>query len=151
MYKRQVKGAATTVAVKVATRGKPVQDVQNKPPTPPSAPPGSLGAMSRLRYEPSPKHGTTAKPTASGTSSPAPKHGQEALDTSLQIKDTSPRRIGIDYETGDFIVFDRTSAGVFHGHVRPWSELTSAMKKTLIEADMTNKRGKILIGAEHNK
>ena len=103
---------------------------------------GSLGAAKRLIYEASPKHGSIAK----GSISAAPRNGQEALDLSVQVKSTSPRRIGIDYGTGEFNVFDQTSAGVFHGHVRSWNELTSEMQKTLRQAGMVDSRGRILGG-----
>jgi uncharacterized protein DUF6861/SH3 domain-containing protein len=117
----------------------------------PYTPPGSVGAMKRLEYEASPKHGTEARGTSKGVSNPAPRNGQAALDHSLQIKDTSPRRVGIDYEAGEFVVFDEThpNSGIYHGHVRTWDELTSQMQKTLIDAGMANRRGKILIGSEH--
>ncbi len=40
----------------------------------------------------------------------------------MQIKEISPRHVGIGYETGEFTVFDQTSNGVFHGHVRGWKD-----------------------------
>jgi RHS repeat-associated protein len=105
---------------------------------------GSVGAMRRLEFEASPKHG----PVAKGKVSAGPRFGQEALDTSLQVKPTSPRRVGIDYEAGEFVVFDRTREGVFHGHVRPWSELTPEMQNTLKKAGMADNRGRILVGSQ---
>jgi len=50
----------------------------------------------------------------------APTYGQDTLDLSLQIKETSTRRIGVDYETNEFVIFDNT----YHGHVRTRKELT---------------------------
>jgi hypothetical protein len=44
----------------------------------------------------------------------------------VQIKSTSPRRLG--YSEGQLVVLDQTSPGVFHGHVRTYSELTNNMK-----------------------
>jgi len=103
---------------------------------------GSVGATRRLTYKASPKHG----PTAKGSISAAPRNGQEALDLSIQVKPTSPRRVGIDYETGEFNVFDQTTSGVFHGHVRTWNQLTSEMQHALRQAGMVDARGRILGG-----
>jgi hypothetical protein len=118
------------------------------------ATPGSVGAMRRYQYEASPKHGTAERMTQKGVSSRAPVHGQDALDNSVKIKDTSPRRVGIDYETGEFAVFDEThspgqlspqqTTGVYHGHVRTWEELDQQMKNALIRSGMVNRGGKIL-------
>ena len=41
-------------------------------------------------------------------------------------------------------MFDETTPGVFHGHVRSWSELTNAMRAALRKAGLVNKKGKIL-------
>lgn len=79
--------------------------------------------------------------------SKGPANGQEALDNSLQVKHTSPRRIGIDSETREFVVFDRTAGDVYHGHVRPWDKLHQDMKNTLIRAKRVDNKGNIL-GAE---
>lgn len=54
--------------------------------------------------------------------------------------------MSIDHETGEFNVFDQTSAGVFHGHVRTWNELTSEMQNALRQAGMVDSRGRILGG-----
>ena len=103
------------------------------------------GAM-RVEFEGSPKHGPIAREGVSA----APQNPQEALGSSLQISPNSPRRIGIDYETGEFVVFPRTSGfgkeseGVFHGYVQTWNELKPEMQKTLIENGLVNKRGRIL-------
>jgi hypothetical protein len=119
-----------------------------------TTPQGSVGAMRRREYEPSPKHGATERQTTKGVSNRAPKNGQDALDHSVQVKDTSPRRVGIDYEEGEFVVFDEThqpgqqapmqSTGVYHGHVRTWDQLDQPMQNALIRAGMTNRNGKIL-------
>ena len=98
----------------------------------------SVGAMRRLDYEASPKHG----PTARGRISKAPTNGQEALDTSVQVKGTSPRRVGVDPQTGEYVVLDQTSPGKFHGHVRTWNELTPEMKRALTDSGMASSRGK---------
>jgi hypothetical protein len=105
-------------------------------------PPAGVGAMKRNTYEPAPYHGRTDH----AGKSRAPTNGQEALDTSLQVKDTSPRRIGVDYAAKEFVVFDQTSPGIFHGHVRDWADLTDDMRKVLIDEGMANRRGKILVG-----
>jgi hypothetical protein len=64
----------------------------------------------------------------------------------MQIKDTSPRRVGVDRDTGDFVVFDEThpGQGVFHGYVRGWGELTQEMQNSMVRGGLVNRRGKIL-------
>lgn len=74
--------------------------------------------------------------------SAAPKDGQSSLNKSIPVKPTTTRRISVE---GDkFVVFDETSPGIFHGHIREWSQLTDAMKNALKNAGVVNKRGKIL-------
>jgi len=100
----------------------------------------------KLNYEGSSKHGQTARGTAKGFASAEPKDGQVALNNSLQVKATSPRRIGVDLRNQEFVVFDETypGKGIFHGHVRSWHELTPEMQQTLIKADKVTKKGKII-------
>ena len=74
--------------------------------------------------------------------SAAPINGQLALDNSVSIGANTSRRIGIS--DGQFVVLDMTTNGIFHGHVRTWNELTQSMKNALINAGMTNRKGKIL-------
>lgn len=62
--------------------------------------------VARPKYEVNPKHGATSRGTAMGVSSPAPTNGQAALDASVQVKGTSPRRVGIDPTTKEIVVFD---------------------------------------------
>ena len=94
-----------------------------------------------LRYEASPKHTQKAR----GNIGAAPKNGQAALDESVQVKPTSPRRVGVDRNANEFVVFDETHPGksVFHGHVRTWQQLTPEMKNALIKAGKVTKSGKI--------
>jgi hypothetical protein len=103
---------------------------------------GGPGAMRRLVYEASPKHGTVAR----GNVSAAPVNGQSALDVSVQLKATSTRRIGIDYQEGQFVILDETSEGVFHGHVRSWAQLDQAQRNVLIRWGFVDRRGNILMG-----
>lgn len=105
-----------------------------------SGPPGSLGAMRRLQYEVNPKHGSVAR----GNASAAPKNGQAALDYSIPIGGNSTRRIGIDYITGEFVVFPEHLPGRFHGYVVPWDKLTQRMQSALRKAGMVDKKGRIL-------
>ena len=99
--------------------------------------------MRRYTYEASPKHGATRV----GNVSAAPKNGQVALDNSVQVKDV-PRRVGVDYDTGEFAVFDQThpNKGIFHGHVRTWEELTQEQQNALVKSGYTDRRGRILRG-----
>ncbi len=110
-----------------------------------AAAPGSLGAMRRLEYESNPKHPKWTKDGQTGVrASKAPKNGQEALDNSLQISDNSSRRVGIDYQTGEIVIFQSHTPGKYHAHVRTWDQLDTSMQKTLVDAGMTDRRGKIL-------
>ncbi|WP_345891521.1 S-type pyocin domain-containing protein [Pseudomonas chlororaphis] len=76
--------------------------------------------------------------------SKGPTHGQEALENSVQVKPTSPRKIGVDPETNEFVVFDRTQGDVYHGHVRQWDKLHQDMKNALIKAKKVDIKGNIL-------
>lgn len=107
---------------------------------------GSVGAMQRYAFEASPKHPVGVAPRAGV--SPGPTNGQAALDSSVSIGPNTPRRVGIDYDTGEFAVFDETypGRGVFHGHVRGWDQLEQGMQNALRRSGMVNRRGGIVIG-----
>jgi hypothetical protein len=92
------------------------------------------------RFEPSAKHGSEDK----GDVSRGPKNGQAALDNSIQVKGTSPRRVGVDRGNGKIVVLDQTREGVFHGHVRDWTDLTQQQRNALVKAELTNKKGQLL-------
>lgn len=104
--------------------------------------PGRVGSMQQMKYEAAAYHGTKGN----SIKSRGPKNGQTALDTSTQIKMTSPRRVGIDHSTGEFVVFDKTKDNIFHGHVRDWKDLTNEMQNALQQSGMVDKRGNILRG-----
>ena len=72
----------------------------------------------------------------------APNKGQEALDNSVAISPNTTRRVGIS--DGEIVVFDETTSGIFHGHVRSWNELSEAMKAALRKSGKVNKKGKII-------
>ena len=90
----------------------------------------------KLKYEKAPYHNR-----GNSIKNAAPKDGQGALDNSIPIGDTTSRRIGISSE--EFVVFDETSPGVFHGHVRTWDELTNTMKSIFIKSGKVTKKGRI--------
>lgn len=98
-----------------------------------------VGAMRRLTYESAPYHGRIG----SGVKSQGPTNGQAALDNSLQVTETSPRRVGIDPMTKEFVIFDRTSTGTFHGHVRTWDELRPIDRAVLRYEFGVSKKGKV--------
>ncbi|MDC6711025.1 S-type pyocin domain-containing protein, partial [Leclercia adecarboxylata] len=66
-----------------------------------------------LAFEPAAYHGKTDNTVKSK----GPENGQEALDNSVQVKPTSPRRIGVDPQTKEIVIFDRTGGDIYHGHV----------------------------------
>ncbi|MBN0980112.1 S-type pyocin domain-containing protein [Pseudomonas hygromyciniae] len=95
------------------------------------------------KYEDAPYHGKKGN----SVKSKRPTNGLAALNDSIQVKPTEPRRVGIDPQTKEFVVIDRTTDELYHGHVRSWEELHQDMKNALIKAGKTNRKGKIL-GAE---
>ena len=107
-------------------------------------------------YEAGGKHKGTEQATSRGTNSAEPSNGQAALDNSVQIKPTSPRRVGMS--DGEAVILDRTREvpcgctveggmnEVFHGHVRTdiatasgmakaFSALRKAIRSKLIDPD----------------
>ncbi|RXT92736.1 hypothetical protein B1F73_26475 [Pseudomonas syringae] len=104
----------------------------------------NAGAARRLDYEGAPYHGKVDN----AVKSRAPVNGQDALDTSIQVKITSPRRVGIDYDSGEFVVFDKTLDTTYNGHVRSWGDLHADMQRALQQAGMVDWKGKILIGGD---
>jgi hypothetical protein len=93
-----------------------------------------------LEFDAASYHGKTD----TSIKSKGPTNGQEALENSVQVKPTSPRRIGVDPETNELVVFDRTGGDVYHGHVRPWDKLHQDMKNALIKAKKVDNKGRIL-------
>jgi len=95
--------------------------------------------MRRLQYEAAPYHGRVGN----AVKSKAPRNGQGALDNSLQVTENSARRVGIDPDTREFVIFDQTSNGTFHGHVRTWSELRPVDRTFLRREFDVSKKGKV--------
>jgi hypothetical protein len=110
-----------------------------KPPEEQSAH-STAGPVRRRLYEPNPKHRSNRR----GTISAEPASGQEILDLAVRVKPTSSALVGIDYETGDFVVFREHLPNTFHGYVVDWKELTQPFKNALIRHKMVNERGRIL-------
>ena len=77
-------------------------------------------------------------------SSAAPKDGQTALDNSVQVKPSSPRRVGIDRTNNEIVVLDEHLPGRFHGHVGAWDDLTTQMQNALKSAGLVDKQGRIV-------
>jgi filamentous hemagglutinin len=93
--------------------------------------------MRRLEYKAADYHtarGNTVK-------SAAPTNGQDALDFSMRIGENTPRRVAFDRASGEIVIFDQTSAGVYHGHVRTWDQLNQQMRNVLIESGDFTRRG----------
>ncbi len=100
-------------------------------------------ANSKLTYERAPYHPVGKQ---LGKKAPAPTNGQKVLDESVRIKElgVSERRVGIDYETGEIVVFDKTINNIFHGHVVSWKDLRQEAKNALIKNGLTTPKGKII-------
>jgi hypothetical protein len=106
-------------------------------------------------YQAGGKHGKTARNTSRGPNSAEPTNGQVALDNSVQVKDTSPRRVGVDKDNGEIVVLDRTrrepcgctetdgANDVWHGHVRAWGDLHPDMQTALRSAGLVDRKGRI--------
>ena len=106
-------------------------------------------------YEAGGKHGATARSTSRGMNSAEPANGQAALENSVQVKGTSPRRVGVDRDSGEIVVLDRTrqaacgcdGAGgvnnIWHGHVRPWGDLHVDMQNALRRGGLVDRKGNI--------
>lgn len=68
------------------------------------------------RYEKAPYHNK-----GNSVKSAAPINGQAGINNSVSIGNNTTRRVGVN--NGQIIVFDETTPGVFHGHVRTWENL----------------------------
>jgi RHS repeat-associated protein len=95
-------------------------------------------------FKNAPYHGTSDN----AVKSRAPTDGQTALDNSVQVKETSQRRVGLDPENKEFVVLDRTETyqngnEEFHGHVRCWCDLHNEQQSALRKASMVTGKGKI--------
>ncbi len=95
-------------------------------------------------YEASPKHGSSARGGPGGKISKSPQNPQGVLDDSIQIKKTSRRRVGINYETGEFNIFSETESRKWHGFAMNWDELSTEARNALIQAGKVTRRGRIL-------
>ncbi len=95
--------------------------------------------MKRLEVEGASYHGAVGN----SVKSRRPQNGQLALDNSLQVTTTSPRRVGIDKTAKEFVIFDQTSRGTFHGHVRTWKELRPIDRSMLRKEFGVGKNGKL--------
>ncbi len=102
------------------------------------------GLSGRKVYKDAPYHGATDN----NVKSRAPLNGQAALDNSVQVKPTSPRRVGTDVPNNEIVVLDKTRTqpnGIeeYHGHVRDWDALDNKQQSALTKAGMTTRKGKI--------
>lgn len=72
------------------------------------------------------------------------------LKSSIPISENSTRRIGVDYNVNEFIIFfHEIRNAIFHGHSRSWKGLNSTMQAVLRKQGLVTKKGKIII--EKNK
>ncbi len=98
-------------------------------------------------YKDAPYHGTTDN----SVKIRAPTNGQTALDNSVQVKPTSPRRVGVDIANNEIVVLDKTRflsehVDEYHGHVRDWDALDNKQQSALIKSGKTTRKGKICGG-----
>jgi len=90
-------------------------------------------------YESNPKHGKNKR----GNANPEPTNPQKALEDSIELPGNTSRRIAIDKQAEEFVVFDEHMPNKFHGHTRTWKELDQTMQATLRKEGMVSKKGKI--------
>lgn len=95
-------------------------------------------------YKDAPYHSSTDN----SVKSRAPTSGQTALDNSVQVKPTSPRRVGVDVANNEIVVMDKTrslsdTVDEYHGHVRDWDALDNKQQSALIKTGKTTRKGKI--------
>ncbi|WP_446326606.1 PAAR-like domain-containing protein [Citrobacter sedlakii] len=98
-------------------------------------------------YKDAPYHGATDN----SVKSRAPINGQAALDNSIQVKPTSPRRVGVDISNNEIVVLDKTRSlsdhvDEYHGHVRDWDALDNKQQSALIKSGKTTRKGKVCGG-----
>ncbi|WP_026097930.1 hypothetical protein [Baaleninema simplex] len=105
--------------------------------------PESHSSNTQRTYEPNSKHGQTTKRTKRGNANPAPSNPHTSLENSIELPGNTTRRVSIDKEAGEFVVFDEHTPGKFHGHTREWSELSQTMKNVLIKAGLVSRKDKV--------
>jgi len=92
-----------------------------------------------VEFESNPKHGKSKR----GKANPEPTNPKKALGNSIELPGNTTRRIAVDKEAGEFVVFDEHLPGKFHGHIRKWEELDQTMQATLRKEGLVTKKGKI--------
>jgi len=97
------------------------------------------------RYEDAAYHGKNDN----AVKSRAPTNGQAALDNSVQVKPTSPRRVGVDVANKEIVVIDRTQVNAdksekYHGHVRGYKDLHVDQQNALKRAGKVDSKGGII-------
>ena len=87
------------------------------------------GPYPKGRYEGAPYHHQNSK----GRKSPAPTDGQKALNKSIPVYNKYGYFNGVRIAlcNNEIVVFNETISGIYHGHVRCWTELTDDMQKAL--------------------
>ena len=100
--------------------------------------------MASLRFEPNPKHGGRKR----GRVSAQPTDGQAALDNSIQISETSSRRIGVDKSNEEIVIFMQHLPDFFHGFVVEWKDLEPKAQRLLRDLGLVTSRGRIIKESE---
>lgn len=98
--------------------------------------------LNNQQYENAPYH---PESVPAGRKSPSPANGGDALRFSTKYSANSPHRVAVDSEAQEFVVFMRTERGLWHGHVRQWSELRQSQQAVLRKLRYVNKKGRIIL------
>lgn len=78
-------------------------------------------------------------PTARGNVSTEPTNPQQTLENSVQVKNTSTARVGVDPSTGEHVMFHETASSVYHGYaVKDFNDLPNEAKAALQNVGMVS-------------
>lgn len=95
-------------------------------------------------YQSNRKHGRGRR----GRVSPEPRNPKAAYEVSRRISPNSNRRIGVDRENLEIVIFHahfvRDDEFEWHGFVVEWEDLKQAQRNALLRANLVNRRGEIL-------
>jgi hypothetical protein len=96
------------------------------------------------------KHKPTPYKGPNGPISAEPTNGEEVLEDSVPTDNPNSRkRVGVDPENGEIVVFQPESdKGIYrnryHGYEVEWSDLRQDEKNALIKNGLTDRKGNIL-------
>lgn len=124
--------------------GKRFPTIQGGSDSDPESEPLSYPSPDQLEFKPTDKHGR--KKRGRGSAGPNHQRGLELLRTSRRFKQTTWRRIAIDYDRESIMVFDvsqHEAVPLYHGHYQDPGELDQEIKNWLIRENLMTSTGKL--------